>query len=189
MQKNKGQWFCNVLAGIIFVAVFAIHFLWQGVFPEQDPLQSQWLSLPTENSWFRSYIEADSYWLGYSYALSAAFAAAAFYNYLKSPCRSSRTFVIGGISLSGFLAVAGCFLIGCCGSPMFVVWLNIFGATFIPFAKPFIALVTTITIAVAWWWMLQRKTRPQDEIGLSKLSKPIIEEKSYEYSGRKNHSH
>ena len=171
MQKNKGQWFSNVLAAIIFVVVFAIHYLWQGFFPEQDPLQSQWLSLPAENSWFRNYVEAQNYWLGYTYALSAAFATAAFRNYLKSPCWASKTFAIGGVTLSGFLAFAGCFLIGCCGSPMFVVWLNMFGAAFVPFAKPFIAFVTTITIAVAWWWMLQRKTRPHNEIG---FSSPVI---------------
>ena len=157
MQKNKGQWLSIILPGSIFVIVFAIHYLWHGFFPEQDPLQSQWLSLPIENSWFRSYIEARNYWLGYSYGLSAAFASVAFRNYLKSPCRASKTFAIGSVTFSGLLAFAGCFLIGCCGSPMFVVWLNIFGLAFIPFAKPFIAFITTTTISVAWWWMLRRK--------------------------------
>ena len=169
MQKNNVQWFGRVLPGLIFVVVLAIHYFWQGFFPEQDPLQSQWLSLPTENSWFRNYIEAKNYWLGYSYALSAAFASFAFRNYLKSPCRESKTFAIGGVTFSGILAFAGCFFIGCCGSPMFVVWLNIFGATFIPFAKPFIALVTTISIAAAWLWMVRRKTSQHSEIALPRF--------------------
>lgn len=169
MQKNKSQWFSHVLPGFVFVGVFSIHYLWQGFFPEQDPLQSQWLSLPTENSWFLNYIETKNYLLGYSYGLSAAFASVAFRNYLKSPGWESKTFAIGGVTFSGVLAFAGCFLIGCCGSPMFVVWLNIFGAAFIPFAKPFIALVSTISIAVAWLWMIRRKKSQLSEIALSRF--------------------
>lgn len=169
MRKNKGQWFNHILPGFVFVVVFASHFLWRGFFPEQDPLQSQWFSLPTGNSWLHNYIEAKNYWLGYSYGLSAAFASAALRNYLSSPCRESKTFAIGGVTFTGLLAAAGCFLIGCCGSPMFVVWLNMFGIAFIPFAKPFIAIVTTISIAVAWLWMFRRKIYQYNEIPLSQF--------------------
>lgn len=166
MEKNKEQLFRIILPIGMFIGIFAIHYLWLGLFPEQSPLQAQWFSLPTENSWFYSYIEAKNYWLGYSYGLSAAFASVAFRNYLNSPCRASKTFAIGGVTFSGLLAFSGCFLIGCCGSPMFVVWLNIFGAAFIPFAKPFIAFATTISIAAAWFWMLRRKTNPHCDIVL-----------------------
>ena len=157
---NKDQWFSGIIAGFTFIIIFAIHFLWHGFFPEQNPLQSQWLLLPTGNSWVRDYIDAKNYWLGYSYGLSAAFASAAFRNYLKSPCRASKTFAIGGVTFSGLLAFAGCFLIGCCGSPMLVVWLNLFGAAFIPFAKPMVAVLTTLTIGPAWWWMARKKPEP-----------------------------
>ena len=76
--------------------------------------------------------------------------------YTSGYVMKGKKVAVGGVTFSGILAVAGCFLIGCCGSPMFVVWLNIFGAAFIPFAKPFIALVTTISITAAWVWMYKR---------------------------------
>ena len=66
---------------------------------------------------------------------------------------AARTLAIGGVTLSGFLAVAGCFLLGCCGSPMLAVYLSLFGASFLPFARPLVAGVTTITIIVGWFWM------------------------------------
>lgn len=169
MRKNKGQWFNLILPGLVFVAAFAAHFLWRGFFPEQDPLQSQWLSLPAESSWLRNYIETKNYWLGYSYGLSAAFASVALRSYLSSPCRESKTFAIGSVTFTGLFAAAGCFLIGCCGSPMLVVWLNLFGAAFIPFAKPFIAIVTTVSIAAAWFWMLRRKISWHGEIAFSRF--------------------
>jgi hypothetical protein len=56
-----------------------------------------------------------------------------------------------------FLALAGCFLVGCCGSPMLVVYLSLFGAWFLPLAKPLVAVVTTISIAAAWWWMRRKQ--------------------------------
>jgi len=171
MGKNKERWFVLIIPIGVFAAVFASHYLWLGLYPEQNPQQSQWFALPEENSWFDNYIEGANYWLGYSYGLSAAFAAAAFRNYLNSPCRTAKTFAIGGVTFTGMLAFAGCFLIGCCGSPMLVVWLNLFGAAFIPFAKPGMALVTTISIAAAWFWMFRRKTDPHNEIALSRFPK------------------
>ncbi len=169
MQKNKRHLFSYILPGVVFVVVFAVHYLWLGFFPEQDPLQSQWLTLPSENSWFQTYIETKNYWLGYSYGLSGAFASAALRNYFSSPCWKSKTFAIGGVTFSGLLAFTGCFLIGCCGSPMFVFWLNLFGAAFIPFAKPFVAFMTTISIAAAWIWMSRRNIRQHNEIALSRF--------------------
>jgi hypothetical protein len=36
---------------------------------------------------------------------------------------------------------------------MLVVYLNLFGAGFLPLAKPLVAVVTTLSIIGAWWWM------------------------------------
>ena len=142
----------------VFVAVFAVHFLWLGLFPEQDPAQARWAALPAEGaaSWLPNYIEAQSYWLGYSYGLSLAFAAAALRRYRRNRTCGAGKLALGGVTFSGFLAAAGCYLVGCCGSPMLVVWLNVFGAKFLPFAKPLMAAVTTFSIAGAWWWMARR---------------------------------
>ena len=109
-----------------FIIVLAVHYVWIGLFPERDPAQDRWLSVPAaETSWLRRYREQ---------RLCAA-----------------RNLAIGGVTLSGFLAIAGCFLLGCCGSPMLAVYLSLFGASFLPFARPFVAGVTTITIIVGWF--------------------------------------
>jgi hypothetical protein len=42
---------------------------------------------------------------------------------------------------------------------MLVVWLSIFGTAFLPFAKPLVAAVTSLTVAAAWFWMARRNRR------------------------------
>ena len=152
----------SVLPAGVFIAVWLVHYVWLGFFPEQDPAQSRWVEIaaPAQASWFRNYVETQSYWLGFSYALSLAFAAVALRRYREQRLCASRNLAIGGATFSGGLAVVGCYLIGCCGSPMLAVYLSLFGAQFLPLAKPFIALVTTVFIGIAWWWMnrLQEKS-------------------------------
>ncbi len=142
----------------VFCAVAAAHFIWSGLFPEVDPAQSRWASFTGAGSstWLNHYLETKSYWLGYSYALSLAFVAAALRRYRKERFCSAKTLAIGGVTLSGFLALAGCFLVGCCGSPMLVIYLSLFGVWFLPLAKPLVAVVTTLSIIGAWWWMQRR---------------------------------
>jgi hypothetical protein len=139
-----------------FFLVFSIHYLWLVIFPEQDPAQAKWVVLPQETSHLRNYIETQSYWLGYAYSLSIAFATVVLRRYRESRCGISRNLAVGGVTFSGLLVASGCFLIGCCGSPMLVVWLNLFGVKFLPLAKPFVAFLTTITLGAAWWWMERR---------------------------------
>lgn len=158
-----GQKFRRFLLPLaVFLWVAAAHFVWSGLFPEVDPAQARWASLPGAGiSWLQRYIETKNYWLGYSYALSLAFAAVALRRYREQRYCSKTSLAIGGVTLSGFLALAGCFLVGCCGSPMLVVYLSLFGAWFLPLAKPLVAVVTTISIAGAWWWMTRHKpSRP-----------------------------
>jgi len=152
----------SILPAAFFTVGVSLHFIWRGLFPEQNPVQAQWVLLPDQTSWLSEYIKSEEYWFGYSYALCLAFVADAIRNYRQSQCATSRNSAIGGATFSGILAFAGCFLIGCCGSPMLVVWLNLFGASFLPFAKPLIALITTITIFGMWGWMIyKRKTTPE----------------------------
>lgn len=142
----------------VFLGVAALHFIWSGLFPEVDPVQARWASIPGagNSSWLNRYLESQGYWLGYSYALSLAFAAAALHRYREERFCSAKTLAFGGVTFSGFLGLAGCFLVGCCGSPMLVVYLNLFGAGFLPLAKPLVALITTLSIIGAWGWMKRR---------------------------------
>lgn len=158
----------SVLPLAISAAVIGVHFIWQGFFLEQDPVQDRWVAVPgqTDSDWFRRYIATGGYWFGYSYALALAFAVVALRRYRERRLCSARNLAIGGVTLSGLLAVAGCYLIGCCGSPMLIVYLNLFGTAFLPLAKPLMAGITTLTIGLAWLWMLhaERKTSsPQSE--------------------------
>lgn len=157
----------------VFAVVMAIHYVWVGLFPETDPAQDRWASFATtETSWLHRYVETQSYCLGYAYALAIAFGAVALRRYREQRFCGVRTLAVGGVTLSGFLAVAGCFLIGCCGSPMLAVYLSLFGASFLPFAKPLVAGVTSLSILGGWLWMNRRSQSAQD-CGCSDIPVPV----------------
>ena len=149
-----------IMPTAVFISVIAVHFVWSGLFPEKNPAQEKWLSVfPEEqSSWLSAYIEHQNYWLGYSYALALTFAAVAIRRFRENTTGADRGFAIGGITLTGVLAATGCFLIGCCGSPMLVVYLNLFGAAFLPLAKPLMAAITTVTVVAVWIWMNRRRS-------------------------------
>lgn len=152
--------FRRFVAGTAFVLTLLVHFTWLNVFPESDPAQNAWLTVPAAEpaGWLDRYITGEDYWLGYAYALSIGFAVYALLLFAGTRVAASGRFAIGSISLSGFLAVFGCFLVGCCGSPMLGVYLSLFGASFLPFAKPLVALITTVLITGSWFW-LRSKSR------------------------------
>lgn len=148
----------------VFLAVIGLHFVWLGLFPEQDPVQSRWAEVPTtDNSWFKTYLDGGSYWLGYSYGISLAFAAVGIRRYREQRLAASRNLALGSVSFSGVLAVVGCYMLGCCGSPMLAVYLSLFGAAFLPWAKPLVAVLTTITLMIGWQFALRctRAAGPQ----------------------------
>ena len=146
----------------VFVLVGAFHFVWLGLFPENGAVQSRWASVGPSPTWFQQYVESQSYWLGYSYALSLAFAAVAIRRYVERRSCAARIVAIGGVTLPGILSVTSCFLLGCCGSPMLGVYLSVFGAAFLPLMKPIVAGLTTISIAIAWYWMLRPRLAKAD---------------------------
>jgi len=147
-----------ILPITVFIIVLIVHLVWLWMFPEQDAVQSRWVAVEIERSPLELYVENQSYFLGYSYALALSFTAVAFRNYRERQCCTGKKFAFGGLTFSGILAVAGCYLMGCCGSPMLAVYLSLFGSSFLNFAKPLVALVTTLSVAISWWWI--RKGRP-----------------------------
>jgi len=149
-----------IMPAAVFISVIAVHFLWLGIFPEKHPAQEQWASVfaKEESSWLSVYLENQNYWLGYSYALALTFAAVAVRRFRENRTGADRRFAIGGVTLTGVLAATGCFLIGCCGSPMLVVYLNLFGAAFLPLAKPLMAAITTVTVVFVWFWMNRKRS-------------------------------
>ncbi len=169
-----------LLPTLVFVTMGLIHFVWLGVFPERDAVQARWQTVATEESasWIGRYLETQNYWRGYSYALSLAFVAVALRRYREQRVCLARNLAVGGVTLAGFLAFAGCFLIGCCGSPMLGVYLSLFGASFLPWAKPLVAGLTTVMIAVSYWWMSSRSRK-------TKLCEPCCAPSSDTVSGCK----
>ena len=143
-----------LLPAAVFVTVLLIHFTWLGVFPEKSAVQDQWIAAPVARvSWLNRYVETQSYWLGFSYAVSLAFAAVALRRYREGRLCTARNVAIGSVTFSGVLSVVGCYLLGCCGSPMLAVYISLFGAAFVPLAKPLVAAVTLISILLGWSWM------------------------------------
>lgn len=162
-QSSSHRFARSVLPVSVFVLVWMVHYVWRGYFPEMNPAQSQWVSLavPTKMSWLEQYIKSQSYYLGFSYALSLAFATVALRRYREQRLCCARNLALGGVTLSGFLAVAGCFLVGCCGSPMLAVYISLFGVALLPLARPIIAVLTTASIAAGWWWMNRASRKMQ----------------------------
>lgn len=146
------------LPALVFVSVFGIDMAWR----IHSSSASRWATVDgmAGISPIRQYLQAHDYWLGLSYALSIAFAAVALRRYREQRASCSPTLAIGGVSLSGVLAVAGCFLIGCCGSPMLAVYVSLFGAGFLPIAKVVIFGLTLLCI-VAGYLMMNRSSKRQ----------------------------
>lgn len=148
------------LPAIVFIVVMVIHFISTGYSPYEEA-QSQWIEIESNVSLWKKYLNAQDYYLGFSYAISFAFSALAFCTYQeRSSCNSSK-FAFGGLGFSGGLAVAGCFLVGCCGSPMLVVYSSVLGMKYANMAKPFIAGVTTLIIVLCWIWMKKKFLPPE----------------------------
>lgn len=146
-------------AGIVltFCAVLLVHFFWKSA--ELQP-NSAWvdaaeLSEQAGMSGYSLYFQDNEYFLGLSYALALAFSVFALSRVKTGKTRG----VIGmfsGVSLSAGLYAFGCFLVGCCGSPMAVVYAGLLGSSFLGFTKPFIFLITTLSVAFGYWMMTKR---------------------------------
>ena len=139
------------LAPAVFVGVLGLHWLW---FSHYGP-HARWVSLDDEAGLsLRPYLESQSLWLGLSYSLSLSFAALWLRRHREERRRcSASTLTVGGVTLSGALAVGGCYLLGCCGSPMLGVYLGVFGATFLPFTGPTVFALTAVFLCGSWWSM------------------------------------
>jgi hypothetical protein len=150
-----------ILPLTVFGGVAAFHFVWLGLFPEKGQAEESCegecaCEAPTR---LGRYMAGQSYWLGYSYAGSLTFAATALRRYRERRLCTARNLAIGGVTVSGVLAVVGCYLLGCCGSPMLPIYLSLFGAAFVPLAKPLVAGLTTLSLLAAWWWVRRQERR------------------------------
>jgi hypothetical protein len=143
------------LEAVAFVAVFVGHvlYLWYvTIAPQKD-----WADNfnPSVNFW-QSYMMSQDYFVSFSYALSASFAVWATARFMYSRRRAAAVGAFGGVSLVTLLAAAGCFLIGCCGSPMLPIYVSLFGSKAAGIGKPLMALISLISIGGGYLYVVRR---------------------------------
>lgn len=105
------------------------------------------------------YWAAQDYCLGFSYALGTAFAVWATVQFVRTRQAALAAGAAGSVTLVGVLMAAGCFLLGCCGSPMLGVYLTLFGAKVLGAGKPIMALVTLLSVGCGYWCLSRRFAR------------------------------
>ena len=155
----------RLLPVFVFLAVFAAHALYSGFWAGSAP--AGWADLDVSSSavgplglW--AYVRAQDYFVGFSYALASAFAAWAIGRCISSRGRAGTAgAAAGSITLVGVLMASGCFLIGCCGSPMLAIYLSLFGSRVLGFAKPLTALITLVSVGCGYWYLSRRFARGQ----------------------------
>jgi len=103
-----------------------------------------------------AYFSQNNYMLGISYGLAVAFTSYAIMKFSQSK-KCASIGLAGGLTLSGFLYAGGCFLLGCCGSPMLSVYISLFGIQALGFRKPLVLFFTALSVGAGYIW-LRRKT-------------------------------
>jgi hypothetical protein len=141
-----------VYALTTFILVFLLHAMYS--IWETSQITQRWIRIGN-GSLLSLYITRQDFLLGFSYALAVAFTIYALVKFLKNQ-RLGISGVVGGVTLTGVLYIAGCFLLGCCGSPLIPIYLSLFGASFLGFTKPIIATITTISVAVGYFWISKK---------------------------------
>ena len=146
-----------------FAVVFILHAtysIWKGI-----QISKQWVQIE-DRTLLSFYFKQQDYFLGFSYALAGAFTIYAFVKFFESRnvkdlegrvLRSGVAGVLGGVTLTGILYFGGCFLLGCCGSPMLAVYLSLFGSSFLGFTKPLTLILTMMSVGIGYLW-LEKKT-------------------------------
>jgi hypothetical protein len=132
-----------------FVVVLAVHVLY--TISEAKQVADRWVTVSQAN-YLSLYFEQGQYLIGASYALAIGFSIYALVRFIESQ-RKGFAGIIGGVTLTGVLYVAGCFFLGCCGSPMLAVYLTLFGSSFLGFTKPLTFILTFASVIVGYIWM------------------------------------
>ena len=159
MNPSPGRLRRAGLPAAVFAGAMAGHLAYVILFPDSNPAQSKWVApLAADSaSFITTYFREGAYWSGVSFAVPLAFAAAMFRRYRERRQCADQTVAVAGLTLSGVMAVAGCFLIGCCGSPMLGVYVGLLGSAFLPFAKPLAALLSIASVLLTWLWVRRQE--------------------------------
>ncbi len=137
--------------------------------PESAPAQAGWgvVENPLDER-LRAFLFGDKFWMAASYALSAGFTVFALSIFHENR-RKAAVGVAGGVAFAGAIYGLGCFMLGCCGSPMLAVYVGLLGARGAKLSGPLMFGVTLLSIALGVW-MLKRRKRccPSDPANTTK---------------------
>jgi hypothetical protein len=143
---------------VAFVLVFIAHAFY-AVWGKMQ-IYKQWIQIDN-TTLLNSYFKNQDYFLSLSYALLGSFII---YSFLK--CFEYRKCSIGGmlsgVTLTSVLYFGGCFLLGCCGSPIFAVYLGLFGVSFLGLTKPILFIFTVTSVVIGYLWM-EKKTKTLED--------------------------
>lgn len=134
-----------------FIVTLLAHFIYTGI--TGASVSNLW-AYNVNNPW-KAYFFRGDYFLGAAYALSVTFTLFVFLNFLER--RKNKKELAASVSLTGLLYLFGCYLVGCCGSPLLAVYAGFFGASFLGWTKPVIFALTLISVIAGIVWM-ERKT-------------------------------
>ncbi len=154
--QTRYRW-THWLAPLVFVGVYVAHAFYLSRIVATP--MAGWANSEIMNSGFLGlgpYFQGQDYFTGFSYALGLAFAAWTIGRFLRSRRTAMAAGAAGSITFVGVLMAAGCFMIGCCGSPMLVVYLGIFGARALGMGKPLMALVSLVSVGLGYWYLSRR---------------------------------
>ncbi len=144
-----------LLAIVAFIAVFVGHVLYLRYVTIAP--QKGWAdNFNPSVSFWQSYMISQDYFVSFSYALSASFAVWATARFVYFRRRAAAVGAVGGVSLVTLLAAAGCFLIGCCGSPMLPIYVSLFGSKAAGIGKPLMASISLISIGGGYLYVVRR---------------------------------
>lgn len=119
----------------------------------------------------KTYLQEQDFYLGLAYALAATFTAYSIVQW-RANWKLASAGAAGGLSVLLFLQLLGCWLVGCCGSPLLPVYLALLGPSFLPLAKPMVLGITILSIGGSYLWMRRYIERCACEVCPERASEP-----------------
>ncbi len=139
---------------LVFILILGAHAWWHLAGQQQG----EWAGFKPDQAdgGQVSYLTEGEVWLGLSCAAAGAFAAFCLMRIYRHRKRAVAG-AAGGLALTGFLYAAGCFLLGCCGSPMLAVYIGLFGPRFARVSGPLVFIITLASLAFGFFWLMRKK--------------------------------
>ena len=145
----KKRFLLPVTGLFVVLAIHASYTIFENV-----RLAEHWATV-TDPNYIALYFSNGEYLIGLSYALAVGFSIYALVRFIRNQNKGIAG-LLGGMTLTGILYVGGCFLLGCCGSPMLAVYLTLFGSAFLGFTKLLTFVLTLASIVVGYVWLSAR---------------------------------